>query len=189
VQGSLLATRKMGSHNADALTHGLRRMRHHAGLFISLCTATQAFGATSSSLEIQGQRYANVCLQSQTANLKKMLPAGNAQDTTQAWHIIHTILCAPINEANRTYVRSVIKTGIKKITESTGTEPERKLVRAGEKLASQIMAGGQAGSADIEAEAQTIVLQYYPNGACIRIVKLEYSGAKWIVYEFAEACD
>jgi len=51
------------------------------------------------------------------------------------------------------------------------------------------MAGGRAWNADIDAGSRTIALQYYPNEACIRIVKLEYSGTKWIVYEFAEACD
>jgi hypothetical protein len=73
--------------------------------------------------------------------------------------------------------------------ESTGEEPERKWIRAREKFAGQVMAGGQAWHADIEVEAKTIVLQYYPNGACIRIVKLEYIESKWIWYEFAEACN
>lgn len=158
-----------------------------------LCAASQAFGATNPSeypsLEIQGQRYKNVCLKSQAAKLKNMLLGGQVPNATQAWHIIGMLLCAPKNHANKVTVKKSIKGRVKRVIESTGEEPEQKWVRASEELTRQLMAGGRAWNADIDAGSRTIALQYYPNEACIRIVKLEYSGTKWIVYEFAEACD
>jgi hypothetical protein len=157
--------------------------------------ASLAFGAGKppqpAFLDIQGQRYANACLRIQAANLKKTLFAGQVPDAMQAWQLIDLILCVPINHANRLAVKNSIKDRVGQMIELTGDEPEQKLAVASEALAGQMMAGRQAWNAniDIDIDARTIALEYYPNEACIKTVTLEYIGATWMVSKFAEACD
>lgn len=193
-----MATRAETANGSSSVSislpgHAFQKMWRDAGLFLVLCTASPAFGSDRTPqphfLGIQGQRYPNACMASQTADLKRMLFAGQAPDAMQAWHVIDLILCAPISHANQLAVKNSIKGRVERLIESTGDKQVQKYVGASEALARQAMAGGQAWNAHIEVEARTIALEYYSNEACIRTVKLEYTGAAWTLSELADACD
>lgn len=74
-------------------------------------------------------------------------------------------------------------------TEDTGSEPELKVVAPDDDIVGSVLAGGEAWNVTVDAGATSVVLQYYPNEACIKFLTLNKNGRHWTIEAISEACD
>jgi hypothetical protein len=142
-----------------------------------------------SPLSMQGEEYPNACSQAELARLKESVLNDRVRKAQQVWRLIETILCGPDNNANRAYIKSMIKRNIKVKTQSTGDEPNFKMILRSEEVAREIMAVGEAWDVTIRADAEMLTLQYFENEACMKGVRFMCINSQWIIYEISGACD
>ena len=140
-------------------------------------------------LEMHGETYPNTCTAPQKKNLHEALLASRVHDTEGAWRAIDAMLCTPSDDANRRYVKTLVPKKIKQTVESTGDQPEFKLVARSDKLIGSLIADGRAWNADVSAEPTKIVLQYFANEACVRSKTLTFENRRWSLTDVGEACD
>lgn len=167
----------------------------HSPILVLLSFSFGAVSADSNAankypaLSMHGENYPNACEPSQRKALRGLLRASRPQDSERAWRAIDAMLCSPSDDANRHYLKTLVPRKIKETVESTGDQPEFKLVARSDRLISGLMADGKAWDADIRVESTKIVVQYFANEACVRSRTLTFENLRWSLTEVGEACD
>jgi len=139
-------------------------------------------------LEMHGLTYLNACPPAMRGNLRDTLLRKQVEDPDQAWQAIETILCAPDNESSRRGIASFIPEKVLVESEGTGQQPCSNMMPRDEVI-SYLLESGEAWDADIRVEPDEIALNYFPNEACSKSVKLTYANSRWSVKWVGEGCD
>jgi hypothetical protein len=141
------------------------------------------------SLLMHGEKYASACAQLERKGLKGQLFNKNIRNAEQAWRVFEVLLCGPDDNFSRNYIKSVISRNTRKKSGSTGDNPKSKMIPRSDELVRQIMAGGKAWDANIDADPDGVTLQYFANEACVKGVRLGEVNSRWAIVEVSEACD
>lgn len=95
-----------------------------------LCTVCAVTSAGENrrypTLSMRGEKHESTCAANEVEILKRELFSRQMQKPAQAWHILQTILCAPINVENTADIKSSVLATIRESTESTGDRPRQK---------------------------------------------------------------
>ena len=130
---------------------------------------------------MQGSIYPSACAFDEKRLLRKSLRSLKFPDEEIAWKIVETILCAPNNKSNRSYLESHISNELK----------NEKF--AGERIG-KIFALTKAWDATLHPDVSDrksigISLFYFSNEACVKEIGLEYDKNKWMLNKISELCD
>jgi hypothetical protein len=165
------------------------------GYLILLCTGlAQAQGQSpeiKGNLNVQGEEYTNACSPSERRKLQQSVKraAGRSRDANGAWRLVETLLCAPNSKANRRYLTSVLPPKIRFKSSGTGQDDTSELIRRDAELIESLLSKGEAWKATISSESREIILNYYPNEACISSRTLNFTNKRWRLVEMSQACD
>jgi len=162
-------------------------------IVLAACMTTSAAGAATAAtaypaLEMNGLQYPNACSKPEQARLRNSI-SGGVNDTPGLWRAVNAILCAPRTGPERIYLTSLFPKRVKQESEDTGQEPSVAFVQRSDALIDRVMAAGEAWDAEVRGGADTAVVQYFANEACVKNVTLAYRQAKWRVGGIGEACD
>jgi hypothetical protein len=158
-------------------------------LGVLLMCITSAYAEKYPVLSMQGEEYVSACEQEERKALRDQLLNARNQGAMQVWRVVEVLLCAPDDNFNRAFIKSLIPGNVRRKFDSTGDHPKIKIIPRSDRLASQIMANGKAWDVGINFDSNEVTLQYFANEACVKEVRLRNSGSRWIIYEVSEACD
>jgi hypothetical protein len=142
------------------------------------------------TLDVHGVQYANACMPVGRKALRKSVwRVVGGRDANGAWQLVETLLCAPDSKASRRYLAGVLPTKIRRKSSGTGQDDTSELIRRDGELIESLLAKGEAWNAIMSSESTEIILNYYPNEACIRSRTLKFINRRWRLVEISEACD
>lgn len=159
-------------------------------LLLAACTSSAAAGQATAyaDMDSYGTIRPNACAPAQQALLKKDVD-DVANDAAQAWKAIIAMLCTADDAGNRERIKRFVPAHVREVQEGTGQAPVFQRVRRSDELIQRLSAAGKAWEASVEAESDKIVLQYFPDEACVASRTLRYAKGKWTLAEIGEACD
>ncbi|MQA36752.1 hypothetical protein [Rugamonas aquatica] len=129
----------------------------------------------------------NACTASNKAALRAQLSKSPAAD--EVWRLTELLLCGARTPANSAYLRSHMPAKITVSNSDTGSEDQTSTVKVDAQLIDTLLGAGEARDAELRDEGNDIVLQYWPNEACVNGRTLRYTKGKWRIVAISDACD
>lgn len=160
-------------------------------LAAGLAQAQGGLPKTKEGLNIQGEEYPNACSSEKRKKLQQSVKraAGRTRDPIGAWRLVEALLCAPESKGTRSYLTGVLPSIIRVKSSGTGQDDTSELIRRDGKLIKSLLAKGKAWNATVSSESGQLVLNYYPNEACISSRTLKFTNKRWQLVEMGGACD
>jgi hypothetical protein len=157
---------------------------------VATCTTTTATSQTQRypDMDSYGTNRPNACAPAQQTLLKKEVTDG-ATDAAPAWTAIVSMLCGTDDSGNRQRIKRFVPAQVREAVEGTGQAPVFQRIQRSDALIRRLSAGGKAWEASVQVESDTIVLQYFPDEACVASRTLRHTKTGWMLAEIGEVCD
>lgn len=165
-------------------------MIRRTALLLAACASAAATGQVPAyaDMDSYGTIRPNACAPTQLALLKKDVDNA-ASDAAQAWKAIVAMLCTADQAANRERIKRFVPIYVREAQEGTGQAPVFQRTRRSDELLQRLSAAGKAWEASVDVASDKIVLQYFPDEACVASRTLLYAKGKWTLADIGEACD
>ncbi len=164
-------------------------------LFLSLATAAiTACAAVSEmptypSLLIQSLEYPNACTDAKKTALKNIIVASNAQNASDAWILIETVLCAPNDEPGQNYLLARLPKKLNLMSSHTGSKDLVMPLEGNRELAKSLLANAKAWNAYARIKPRNIDLNFAVDEACNKGIYMAFAEGKWMITGVGEGCD
>ena len=108
---------------------------------------------------------------------------------SEAWSLTELLLCGAKTPANSAYLRNRMPDKITVSNSDTGSEDQKASVKVDAQLIDTLLGSGEANDAELRVEDNELVLQYWPNEACVNGRTLRYAKGRWRLVAISDACD
>lgn len=127
------------------------------------------------------------CTATNKAALRKQLLKSPAPG--DAWALTELLLCGAKTPGNVAYLRDHAPKKITTKNDDSGSEAKVSTVTVDAALLESLLGAGEASDAELRVSDNEIVLQYWPNEACVNGRTLRYSKGQWRTVAIDDACD
>lgn len=166
-----------------------RRSSAAVTAFGMLIAADPLQAQAQETLSMHGQVYSSACEPEKRDQRRQTILKSGAKHQSDASATIDLILCSSFRSVDSSLLARLVPKKVGMSTEGTGDEGSVETVNRDAELLAYIFADKKAGHANLQISKTNIVLDYYPNDACLKRVSLAFIRNSWVIRELGEACD